>query len=299
MKVSQVANAVKGSRLPILSGAAVFEDKVVFTDLETFLVFPRDVLPECEPGAYGAKGTKLLLAGLACEPEYPLDDFPPIPEAVKGLGVLTDETMEAFGSVNAALSQDRTREVINRPVCMKGDIGGTDGKRLHMIQGVGYPEAFEEKPFGNLSKLFALWATACIGGKLYREGNVFRCVSDGVEVIWRNIEGTVPNFHQVIPVGGEPITLPHIDKAKTYLKTVGKKDEPQIHLAPDGSEMSAGDWPRVKLPPWDRKICLSIQFMLEASAFAETGRVLYQDELSPLKWEGENKVAVLMPKRMT
>jgi DNA polymerase-3 subunit beta len=147
----------------------------------------------------------------------PQEEFPPFPEPDGGKPLKMDQAVlrDMFKKTAYAVSNDETRYVLNGVyMSFKGDkltVVATDGRRLALVEhDIEVPKGSEAefilptKAVGELQRLLGEKGDV----KLSIGENQIICQLDGTVLVSKLIEGTYPNFRQVIPTEAkERVTL--------------------------------------------------------------------------------------------
>ena len=359
MKIGQTLIAKNSKNIPILSRYCVESGFARCTDMETALRFPC-ALPE---------GIYLNIGGeLVADKEYSeLSDFPPLfdeqQENRRIIPAATFQAAELLKELSKAApfaSTDETRYILNGIFLRRKEAGGAveivgvDGRRLYCNAiggGDGEPFAAVLSNVGAgvlIKALTGLGDGAAVsleiveilgtdpkGKEFVKQTRLHFRTASGVEILSKSIEGTFPNYEQVIPqmenTDWENIRLP-VDPAQwiegfkgleAVRKHVKKNDcefnanSVKLTFTPAGKITAAitsglvgfekteieftgpraGIWKNT--PAEGLIICFNLPFLLD---ILKTGpdSLHLQDELSPgLFTAADGGMSVLMPIRVS
>jgi hypothetical protein len=293
----------KKSRLPVLTGIQVYPDRVQVTDLDVWITFPRDIITaEAKDGCYENKSAGMLIAGFPVEPEWEPPEAPHLPDVTTHAGCLTDAFWHAYRALQPAFSDDETRWVLNAAGYRDGMLAGTDGRRLHA-------ERMPDLPFkdsecvGHPAKMFAAFAAIAGETELFKSDVHYAADDGNVRCIWKAMDGTYPNFKQVVPdISALPVTVEFGDLSGAVAFAKAAKDrEAQIRFGKDGhvlAGMTKLPWPSACTNAPAKALRLS--YLVDCATFVGNTRFRQYDEASPILLGSDdgNRLAVQMPMRV-
>jgi DNA polymerase III subunit beta len=258
--------------------------------------------------------------------------MPQAPEGSRKLSVPTNILFPALKSVALAMSKDHTRYVL-QGVCLERKDGnlrliGTDGRRLHLVE-IENAEIHAESNFSIIipsdavKSVLALprdkRAPADVAINIWsnQAGSSYVAFTCGAYSVTSNqIDGSFPNYQAVIPHASDAkkrITLP-IESFKALIETAakactGKADSVKFCFELNTLTLSAGapeNRVTVKMPINYPNSAISIAFdpryiIGACDAFADESEftIEYQDEFAPIRIVKNNRLAVVMPMRLS
>jgi DNA polymerase-3 subunit beta len=239
------------------------------------------------------------------------DEFPPIPR-VKGTSFAV--TADPF-TLAAFASEDETRHILNgvhleaaesRPLVAVA----TDGKRLAAMQFDAPGAAVNVTVPTDACKLFAKLAAG--GATLTTDGKMAVLTAGGLQATTKLIEGTFPNWRQVVPTGHKGAVVfetPHLFAEavrRVALLTDEKSAAVRLGIAAGKVTVSAAaadvgsaqetvaaqvDGPAVT-------VACNPAYLLAAIGRPAQYALRYEDVLSPVVVEGGAFMSVIMPMRV-
>ncbi len=270
------------------------------------------------------------VATIRCGPSFfklvglPEDEFPPLPEFEESAvyNVSQDVLREMLQKVAYAASTDETRYILNGALFSFKDekltIVATDGRRLALVeQEVEFPEALEVDlvvPTKTLSELVKTLGEE--GGLRIRiSATQIAFDFDQILIISKLIEGTYPNFQQVIPAQCEERVAIDRDIMLTAVRRVSLLTDDQtasirlnfgenkLELVTNSPEVGeARETIPVKYTGKEISIAFNPGFLMAPLRHLDSDEIFFElsDELSP----GVVKTSVpflyvLMPIRVT
>lgn len=247
----------------------------------------------------------------------PADEYPVWEKVSKYCAPYT-VARDTLGYIIKAVSTDETRFVLNAVLFSKSAIVATDGRRLHWIENprnICDMSKDENAEPGALVPIKALTVAltiqdACGRKKApmtfqHRDGTSIIQIKDAGTITTKNIEGTYPNWRQVIPTQAKHKVTVHAPKelhdfCKTWLKLADASSSVKL----DGAELSAKSEEgftmseTIDVTPADAAaICFNPQYMIEATMGTDTSVLAINDEFKPIVITNDDYSAVIMPMR--
>jgi len=239
------------------------------------------------------------------------DDFPPVPR-VKGTAIAV--TAEPF-TLEPFASNDETRYNLTgvhfeasakRPLTAVA----TDGRRLAAMQFDAPGVALDIIIPSPACKLFAKLAAA--GATLTTDGKQAMLTAAGVSATTKLIEGTYPNWRQVVPTGHKGAVVfetPHLF-AEAVRRVALLTDEKsssvkldiragKVHLSAAAADLgSASEAVAADVQGPAVTVGVNPAYLLAAISRPSQYILRFQDDVSPLVIEGGAFTAVVMPMRL-
>ncbi len=237
------------------------------TDLETALVVPMEAMVT-KPGAIVApvkalesflKAVKAEIVTLIGEGKsltikangseatlvaFDAADFPPVP-VVKGRTVEIQDLTDALAEVDYAMANEETRPVLNgtylKPNGGNPEVAAADGFRLAIA-----PIAIKGKlaagiilPYNAVrlcQRVFKGEAVRLTVGEA-----IAKLEAKGMTMVARLTEGNYPDYAQLVPKGGTPISFAPAELAEAIktVMAVGSQRDPIIRLVADKGKLTA------------------------------------------------------------
>lgn len=305
--------AKSNRRLPNLKNICAYEGFVVATNLDTWISTGRPA--NIDPGKlYYAEGFDFIPtdSGLPVA-NYPL---PPVLGKVLADVEMTREDLDALGWVSLAMSKEEVRYYL-KGICFDGRnearILATDGHRLHLYKFSGtLPNGQYIVPDEAIDYILAI-VKDCkkITTRFVFRENGLEFIAGGTTVLTRYIDGTYPDYTRVIPsddaaagvTSFDPAALkPVLKDMKVLAKIHGSRSLPvvlschgKIHCGISGAKDK--EWPSetiISAKACPNGVGFNLRYLIECCG----GELRYTDASSPIRIDGTDRVAVLMPLRV-
>jgi hypothetical protein len=240
------SNLTKGGLLPVLNQVCVKDGEMTVTDLERYVTTPCDK-PD---GVYTLVGKDLFL-----DPSADMDDFPPpfdidgaivkekdyraenpkceFPPLIQHGETEAQTLAEALNGLKAFQSKEETRRILNG-VCFDFDgeegltLAATDGKRLALTKTpcTGGIKGRFAVPTGAINALITAFRPGGVKIYFYCGEYASFIFEEGVRVECRLIQGTYPEYPQVIPASAPSTLAVDADAWTTVLKEAAVMSRP-------------------------------------------------------------------------
>lgn len=250
----------------------------------------------------------------------PADEFPPPPKPLTAAPTTLDggQVAEAIHRASGSVSEDETRYVLNGMFFAVEDgrleIVSTDGRRLALTHLAEKAEGISAIVPASAAVMLA---GLCAAGPFeFTAGeNTFEAKASGWRLVSKLIEGTYPNWRQVMPPDGAAhcfiVDSAAFLEALAFCKTLTDSKSDAIDIALAEGEMritgatadigSASAEIVAEVTGGPLTFRISVVYLIEAAATMTDGRVLtgeIADATSALRLTDGTTLTVLMPMRV-